>query len=140
LIERAEIIAAAREAVGTPYHHQGRAIGVGLDCAGVLVHVCTRLAYPVQDGAGYGKFPDPEWMRGLLDASFDRSDEMRPGDVALMRLSRTPVHLAIVGNHEYGGLSLIHAYNGVRKVVEHALDDNWTRRLVAFWRFRGVSE
>ncbi len=38
-------IAAARTCLGTPFHHQGRAPGVGLDCIGLDHHSFTRGEY-----------------------------------------------------------------------------------------------
>ena len=32
-----DIVNAARECVGTPFRHQGRVLGVGLDCAGLVL-------------------------------------------------------------------------------------------------------
>jgi hypothetical protein len=41
-----EIVAIARETIGTPYAHQGRVAGLALDCAGVPVTSQSVLACP----------------------------------------------------------------------------------------------
>ncbi len=34
-----DVVRTARTWLGTPYHHQGRLKGVGVDCAGLLIGV-----------------------------------------------------------------------------------------------------
>lgn len=136
------IVAAARETLGTPYQHQGRVNGLALDCAGVPVHVAKRLGIAVEDATRYGRLPVPAEMRARLDEHLDRvpTAAMRVGDIAWIRFDLEPQHLAIIGDHPGGGLTLIHAYNcaGLNRVVEHGIDETWRRRIVAAWRFRGV--
>jgi len=50
--EREQIVSVARAAVGTPWRHQRRVAGLGLDCIGLLVHVARELDL---EGAGYSK-------------------------------------------------------------------------------------
>jgi len=59
-------------------------------------------------------------------------NEVKPGDVYLMKFDKEPQHLAIVSH--YG---IIHAYAEVKKVVEHGLDDVWKSRIVAAFRYKG---
>ena len=37
-----------------------------------------------------------------------------------------------------GNETVIHALEGVGKVVEHRLDARWAQRCIAFWRFPGI--
>jgi cell wall-associated NlpC family hydrolase len=137
-----EIIALARETLGTPYRHQGRIGTLSVDCAGVPVHVATRLGLPLSDYARYGRLPNPAEMRAALDRNLVRVSkaDMQLGDVAWIRFNAEPQHLAIIGDCSYGGFSLIHAYNGagLNKVVEHRLDSTWLARIAAMWRYPGV--
>jgi hypothetical protein len=141
-MKASEIITAARETIGTPYQHQGRVNGLALDCAGVPVHVAKRLGFPVEDFTRYGRLPIPAEMRSRLDLHLDRvpTHSMRGGDVAWIKFELEPQHLAIIGDHPGGGLTLIHACNwsGLNRVVEHGIDEKWRRRIVAAWRYRGV--
>jgi cell wall-associated NlpC family hydrolase len=141
-MKAAEIVAAARGAIGTPYFHQGRIAGLALDCAGVPVHVAKTLGVPLSDYTRYGRLPVPAEMRTALDAHLERvpTSSMQPGDVVWIRFEREPQHLAIVGDYVHGGLSLIHAYNGAgpSRVCEHRLDAEWRNRIVAAWRYPGV--
>ena len=72
--EREQIVSVARAAVGTPWHHQGRVAGLGLDCIGLLVHVARELDL---EGAGYAKtnyahFPDQARVQRELAEYLDR--------------------------------------------------------------------
>jgi hypothetical protein len=64
--------------------------------------------------------------------------DAKAGDFVLIAFEREPSHLAILGDYHGGGLSLIHAYAGVRKVIEHVLSDDWRARIVAAYAFPGV--
>jgi len=143
-MKRAEIVAAAREVLGTPYGHQGRVGGLALDCAGVPVYVAQRLGVPLADFTRYGRAPVPAEMRSALNANLRRVPvaDLAPGDVVWMRFGGVPQHLGIVGDYRHGGLSLIHAYNGagLDRVVEHRLDATWRARIVACWRYPGVDQ
>lgn len=59
--------------------------------------------------------------------------QMRAGDILLMRFDGEPQHLAL-----YTGENIIHSYETMGKVVEHALTDTWNRRITAVYRFAGV--
>jgi hypothetical protein len=57
------------------------------------------------------------------------------GDVLLMRFTRHPQHLAIVGDRGEP-FSLIHAYADAGACVEHGADARWLRRVVAAYSFK----
>jgi cell wall-associated NlpC family hydrolase len=137
-----EIVALARETIGTPYQHQGRINGVALDCAGVPAYVGRRLGLAFTDRTRYGRQPLPAEMRAALDENLQRvrKVDMQVGDVVWIRFERVPQHLAIVGDYPHGGFSLIHAYNGegVGSVVEHRLDEQWLARIAGVWRYPGI--
>jgi cell wall-associated NlpC family hydrolase len=132
---RAEFIAAARSYIGTPFHHQGRLPGVGLDCAGVIVCAAAACGYSVQDVQGYGRIPSG----GLLEqAVLDHCDiipfeSLQTGDIVLFAFRSEPQHLAVYDN----GM-LIHAYQDVGKVVENGLDATWRGRLRGCYALRGI--
>lgn len=138
----AEIVALARETLGTSYQHQGRVNGLALDCAGVPVHVAQRLGLSLADYTRYGRLPVPGEMRAALDAHLQRvaKEALQPADVVWIRFQQEPQHLGIVADYPHGGFSLIHAYNGagLARVIEHRLDPTWLSRIVAVWRYPGV--
>lgn len=135
MVTREQIVAEARTWLKTPFRHQGRVRGVGVDCAGVVVGVAHALGLSTFDHTGYGREPHGGMLKRLLDAHLDRvTGEPQPGDVLLMRFEREPQHLAIVSD-----LGIIHAYERVGRCVEHGLDEVWRRRIVRAYSFLGLA-
>lgn len=128
-----KMVAAAREYLGTPFRHQGRLLGVGVDCAGVVVHAVRSCGMDVDDVTGYGPTPN----KGLLEHSLEghlaltkvSKADMAAGDILLMRFAREPQHLAI-----FTGDGILHAYEAAGKCCEHGLDQAWSSRIVQVYR------
>lgn len=145
MITRVDVVAAARAWLGTPFHHQARLKGVGVDCAGLLIGVGRELGIFAAefDVPPYLPTPDGHSLLAACDRYMDGIDRdaMRPGDVLVMRVDVDPQHLGIVGDYRYGGLSLIHASNqrGVTAVIETRLVWSRRQRFVAAYQFRGVA-
>lgn len=133
---RAEILAEARTWLGTPFHHQGRVKGVGVDCVGLIVGVLRTLGHAPLDQTGYGREPHAGLLEAALEAQLMRValDAAQPADVLLLRFVREPQHVGLLT--EAGGI--IHTYERVGRVVEHRLDEAWRRRLVRAYRLPGV--
>lgn len=130
-----EIVTIARETLGTPFRHQGRVLGVGLDCAGVALYVANRLGMDTVDLVGYGPTPANGQLEEMLNAQpcLVEATERQPGDILLMRIFQEPQHLAILA-----GDTVIHSYANVGSCCEHDLDDRWASRIVKIYRFVGV--
>jgi NlpC/P60 family putative phage cell wall peptidase len=142
-VKRAEIVAATREWVGTPYRHQTATRGAGCDCLGLLRGVWRHL---------YGDEPmvvpnyRADWRDGRhageLQAAADEllilaEGEPRPGQVLLFRLGRTatPRHCGIVVEPR----RFIHAQEGLG-VIEANLTDGWAKRAACQYDFPGVTD
>lgn len=140
---RDDVIAAALECQDTPFKHQGRVVGLGLDCAGVLVHCFQRLSLPYRDEMGYPRNPFDGQLERILDSqpSLRRVDkaEMERGDVLCMRMSRDPQHIAIylglIDGHPY----ICHGSSEHGKVATHRLDEIWGARIVRAYRLEGLA-
>lgn len=134
----ADILAAARACLDTPFRHQGRVPGLALDCAGLIVSVAQALGIDHCDVADYGRLPNNGQLAGVLDAQPALRAvvvaDMQPGDILLMRFVKEPQHLAFLGES-----TLIHSWEGAGKVCEHGIDDIWRRRIVRVYRFAGVA-
>jgi NlpC/P60 family putative phage cell wall peptidase len=138
----ADVVAEARTWLGTRWQHQARVKGVACDCAGLVIGVArecgiVNLGFDVN---GYAHYPDGETLERHCGTYMTRlqTAQIAPGDVILMRFEGEPQHLGIAGNYVHGGLSIIHSYAVARKVVEHAIDDVWAKRIVAGYRMPGV--
>lgn len=132
---RDKIVAAARGWLGTPFHHQGRLKGVGVDCAGVIVEVARELNIGDVDMQGYGHRPDSRELERLCHEHMTRVpvDQAKPGDVLLILIDKAPQHLAFRTD-----VGMLHSYAPARRVVEHRIDDGWASQIVAAFTMPGV--
>jgi cell wall-associated NlpC family hydrolase len=132
-----DVIAAARECLELPFRHQGRFASGTVDCAGVVVHVATKVGVEFTDRTNYGRAPANGMLEAMLDCqpSLQRilTKQYEPGDILLMRFRREPQHLAI-----YCGGTIVHSYQTVGKVCEHDLDKTWADRIVRVYRFQSL--
>ena len=132
------IIDAAREAVGTPFRHQGRTVGKALDCAGLVIHAAHAAGFDPLDESGYPRRPNGGRLGAMLEAQpfLERVSEPQSNDVLLIHFEREaePAHLAICA-----GQTIIHAWAVARKVCEHDFTDEWKRRVVCVYRFKGLT-
>lgn len=139
---REAIIAEARTYLDTPWHHQARGRGAdqGVDCIGLIVGVGRALGMIDRDCTTYGVRPDGRTLIAEFERTLDPipRDDMGLGDVPVFWLEREdrPQHVGIVTDRH--GLGLIHTYQGVGRVVEHALNRAWAKRIHSVWRMRGV--
>ena len=129
-----DIVTAARNYLGTPFHHQARVKGVGIDCAGLLVCVARDLGLQHYDVQGYSRVPSGAEFERHLDANLDKISAIEPGCILLMAFDSDPQHVAIATSLT----TIIHAHFEVRKCVEHDLDSVWTSRIRSIYRFRGL--
>lgn len=139
----ADVIEAARGLLGTPFHHQGRLPGVGLDCAGVPIVIARQLGlvHPDFDVTGYPAIPDGSTLQAYCEAHMQRSAAPEPGGVVLVGWrDGPPQHLGIVLPYQHGGLAFIHAESRRHGCVfEQRLVFGRAMRLVASYRMQGVS-
>lgn len=136
----AAIVAAARSFLGVKFKHRGRDPRTGLDCAGMVVCSFRKAGMDPFDKLVYGREPFKDGLVEVVESNLGKplppNTTMQPGDVCVFRFSREPHHLGILGDYLHGGLSVIHAYGGVEKVVEHRLDDVWTSRICSTYRLQ----
>lgn len=98
---RLNVVSAAREWLGTPYHAHARLPGVGVDCVHLLCAVLERvgLISPLDPGMypiSWALHRSQELYMAGLDARACRTDSPHPGDVALFKYGRTFSHAGIV--------------------------------------------
>lgn len=161
---RGAIVEEARRWAGTPYHHQARLKGVGVDCAGLIIGVGAALGIMPFDEirfrefANYARQPNPNQMRRALEAHLVEIPEHVAGEGDVMWLEwrvGLPMHLAICATvadepeQELSALwgqvvmsgrsTMIHATSEVGRVVEHGFADPWPDRVNSFWRYPGLA-
>ena len=139
MISRDDIVASARDLIGTPWRHQGRT-RAGLDCVGMVVLICRERGLSDYDVAGYATDPNFDFLRhmtagGGLPVPLT---EAGPGDILALSEMARPCHVGIKSSR-HGTDYVIHAHATRRKVLEEplaaVLQNN---RLVAAFRIPGV--
>ena len=61
------LLTEARSWLDTPYHHQGRLKGVGVDCIGLIIGVAHALNLSEFDTHDYARIPNANMLESLLD-------------------------------------------------------------------------
>lgn len=128
-----DVIAEARTWKDTPFHHQGRVRGAGVDCIGLVIGVVRALGLVDYDYTNYGRIPNPVVMGRELAANLIRTDRIEPGCVLWFSFSQAPMHVGIVTDS-----GLIHAFSLAGRVVETGLDQQWIDRTRGIFRIPGV--
>lgn len=108
---RAAVVAEAKTWLLTPYHHQARVKGAGVDCAMILIEVYSAVGLIKNFDPG---FYVTDWMLhrseerylGWVQQYAHAVDEPKPGDIALYQFGRCVSHGAIVIDWP----TIIHAY------------------------------
>lgn len=141
MISRDDVVAKARDWLGTPYSHQGRVKGHRVDCMGLVVGICDE--YGISHNAPTAYVADPKGMQLLTgcEAWLVSREEKKAvyGAVGVFwGWNRNEAqHFAIFGMHAHR-LTMIHAFSRNNKVIEHTFDPFWEKRLVRVFDFPGV--
>lgn len=132
--QREAVLVAARAWLGTPYHHQARIRGAGVDCAMLLAEVYREAGVigPI-DPRPY----PPDWhlhrsterYLGWLARYGAEVPAPQPGDVAVFRVGRCFSHGAIVEAWP----QLIHAVHGIGCVRGDATQGRLAGKAVRFF-------
>ncbi len=124
----------AGAAIGTPFRHQGRAVGGGLDCLGLVLHALDR---PDWDERNYPEIPDSlrlaeALVRCLEPLPIAKIEEAPIGSVVAFASGarRRVRHLAIRSS---GGI--VHAVRSFG-VVETPLVDPWRGQFAGAFGWR----
>lgn len=140
-ITRKAIIAEARTWLKTPYKHQGRKKGVGVDCIGLPLGVGEVLGICGYDSVDYRRYGRRPPRGSCMLEYFDREcgprrTEHEPGDMLVFwmnPITRRAQHIGIETDR-----GIIHTYADIGLVVEHALTAAWREKLICAYRFPGV--
>lgn len=140
---RNAIVSEALTWLATPFHHQARLKGCGVDCANLLAGVFAAVelipdivfaAYP-QDWHIHND--EPRFLRelALYADELPAGAPALPGDIAMFKYGRHAAHGAIVTAWP----QIIHAWKDVGCVVLTEADSGpLASRFAGIWRMRGV--
>lgn len=136
------IVTEARTWLNTPFRHQGRLKGLGVDCAGFVALVAQNagLTY-VEIPSDYKPQEDGTAMMRMLSEYLDfiPTEDVQPGDILALcdealRFPDVPRHLAFVTEVTEKTTFIVHASrHGVR---EHRMDAAWNKRIHSAWRIK----
>lgn len=134
LTTAAAFVAAARAMRDTPFKHQGRLPGVGLDCAGLVVCALREAGVAVRDIKGYARTPSQGLFVAMVIEHCDEiaAADLACGDLCMFRFRGEPQHIGI-----FDAGNILHAHSGAGRVVEHGLDATWRARLTGCYRLKG---
>lgn len=137
-LQAADVIETARSFIGTPWRHQGRMPGRGLDCIGLLVKVAHTLELESDDYLTYTRYADYQQFLELFRRYAIEVDRLKvqPGMAVIIPTSGTAHCGLIAGTPER--LTLIHSTALRKRVVEERYSLVWRSRTTAAFAFRGV--
>ena len=93
----------ARKYIGTPFHQQGRIIGVGIDCIGLIISVANDLNISSKNGNSITSYdthiynvekPNASLLISTLDKHFIQKDG-KPSDGDIIAFIRPDMHVHI---------------------------------------------
>lgn len=130
-MEGSKVVEIARAYIGTPFRHQGRQKGLGIDCAGLVENVARDLGYNVPVHDNYGRMPYAGQLEATLDNYLVKTDELKPGCILLIKFKNSPPsHLAI-----FTGKNIIHASSSLKSCKEHIYNDKWQRMTAGIYKW-----
>lgn len=133
---RQQIVDEARTWLGTPFVHQGRLKGVGVDCIGLVICVARDLAIYDYDFNNYRVIPNPRKMGDELKKNLipKKYEDLQMGDIIWFRIRSLPQHVGIKTDTGF-----IHAYSENKKVLEVDFTGKWIDLVYQIFSYHGVS-
>lgn len=142
--ERNLVVSIAKEYLKTPYHHQGRIKGSGIDCGMLLINTFEEagLIPHLELGIDIESYP-PDWALHSGEEKYlswvekfakkvDR--DPLPGDIVLHKYGHCTSHGGIVIEWPL----IIHAYKGLGVTYSDAINDAILKKKNGFTRQTGV--
>lgn len=123
--------------LGTPYHHQGRVKGAGVDCGTLICEVFERVG--LMDHLDPRPYP-PDWHLHQMGERYlqhvlsvcEPIDNPEPGDIVLYKFGKCVSHGAIVIDWPI----VIHSYIGKGVIKQDGTAGSLGKRIVGFYRMK----
>lgn len=144
MVTRSELVREAMRLIGTPFVHQQRQPGVGMDCCGTVVVPVQSVGLPLVDLIAYRRHPNPETFIAALDAQLDRvCAAPKYGDVGACWTNESligkPHHLFwLVPGPQLPSMWMLHTWHQAGGVVHVPYSSPWPERTYGFWSIRGL--
>lgn len=138
---RDRIVQAAQRYIGTPFHYQGRRLGIGIDCGGLILCAARDAGLPVIDRPTFRRalcsYPRGPKLMTELASQCRQVKQAQPGDIMAFwwnPINKWASHLAL---RSFTGI--IHTSTESKQVVEQPLAEFWHDRFVAAFELPGVA-
>lgn len=122
-IRRPWVVAEAESWLETPFHHEARVKGAGVDCGQLLIAVYSKFGF-MPDlkvphySSDFALHRSEEWYRNIVETYAQVVEVPRPGDLVLFKYGRSHSHGAIVTAWP----QIIHAWMTLGKVCRFRAD------------------
>lgn len=139
MTERDKVIAEAKTWLNTPYHHNAKVKGAGVDCGQFIIGVYQNCGLlPELDLGAYAcdwyLHRDEDKYLENVKIYFDEitRDDLKPGDLILFKYGRTCSHSGIY----IGGGRFIHSYVDMGVIYSNLSDGEFQKRYHSSWRLK----
>lgn len=124
--------------INTPYQHQGRKAGIGIDCIGVPIVVARNLNLSKSsfDEINYRRIPDGTLLKKIETVC--QPIVIQQGAILVFKISAEAQHCAIFTGLGSGGDHICHAWDIAGKVVHHRIG-MWKKKVVGVYGLPGVN-
>lgn len=123
--------------VGTPYHHQGRVKGAGVDCGTLICEVYEAVG--LMDHLDPRPYPQDWHLHQMGQRYLELILQVclpvevpEPGDIVLYHFGKCISHGAIVVEWP----TIVHSYLGLGVVVQDGTKGSLSRRIAGFYRMK----
>lgn len=128
------------EHLDTPYKHQGRLKGIGIDCIGLIISIFKNCGYlnNMIDNKNYDRIPSSDlFLKHIEKHSYKiKKDEIQETDLITFKILEQVNHIGMIYKIENDIIYFIHAFQPAGKVVKDKIDLKWQRRIENFYRFK----
>ncbi len=137
MINKSRIVQTGRQYIGTPFVHQGRKPGIGLDCVGLISAIAKNNECYFEDQDCYNI---QQWAgdKLLLEMEQNFTPLVNPENACILliwfRRPHLPQHFAIYTDRD----TIIHTEEATGRVVEVQFDERWAKRVHSIWKFKEV--
>jgi len=145
------VVLEARTWLQTPWQHQGRLKGIGVDCIGLVIEVSRALGLLEAAGlsadwqfTAYARQPAYQELAQILGGYCTRVSKSarQIGDVVMFAGTVVLGHVA-TPTEKGQPFGLLHSFAARgklrRRVIEHRLSGAWVSHIVATFRLPGVA-
>lgn len=141
MVNRTEIVEAARKYKGTKFKKLGRS-KAGMDCVGLLVMAGRDVGLTIEDMDDYDfSLKSSIFQNHIMKQSYpaDKTD-LKPGQIVMLRDSIYPFHSGIIGQDKRTNqLTVINANMKRRMVIEEPIS-MWAGKISRVREYAGITD